>query len=158
MAQLRLQVHQQSINRSISSHLLSIYNFNDEKKESRLHELLTDRDNDTIDEIFASLPELITDETVDVIHLVLNARDDFSTDKSTEAKKECDETLFCNLLQIATFPEEFTISEGKKGSRKRRVERGFDGTFLQSSSKHPRTQAIACNKKNCEVIDLTADD
>uniref|UniRef100_A0A7S3V9M7 ubiquitinyl hydrolase 1 n=1 Tax=Chaetoceros debilis TaxID=122233 RepID=A0A7S3V9M7_9STRA len=158
LAQLRLQVYQQSKNRSISTHLLSIYNFNDEKKESSLHELLTDRDNDAMDEIFTSLPQLITDDTVDVIHLVLNVRDDLSTEKSMEAKKECDESLFSTLFQIATSPKAFTTSEGKKGSRKRSVERGFAGTFLQSSSKHPGTQAITRNKKKCKVIDLTCDD
>ncbi len=136
LAQLRLRVYESSNSKSLSTHALSIFYFVEASKEGVMMELLGEWNERKIDEILASLPFKVTDDPT--ITLVLNTQENEDQIKTSGERKERDDSLFDLLVNMATFSdkgETFTPKNGR--GRRRREERGFAGTFLQSSFNAP---------------------
>ena len=147
LAQMRLRVYEKSENKNISSHQLSVFGFTDDSKGIYI-ELPSEWNERSLDSILSSLPvNLITGSK---LQLILNSRS--SVDQSelgVEDNEECDDSMFDMLLQLATGDES---PQAMKRGKRRRQERGFSGTFLQSSFSIPSV----CESKQNGLVDQSA--
>jgi hypothetical protein len=128
LAQMRLRVYEKSENKNISSHQLSVFGFTDDSKGIYI-ELPSDWNERSLDSILSSLPvNLITGSKMQLILNSRSCRD--QSELGIEENEECDDSMFDMLLQLATGDES---PQATKRGKRRREERGFSGTFLQSS-------------------------
>eukprot|EP00547_Thalassionema_nitzschioides_P017227 CAMPEP_0194242280 /NCGR_PEP_ID=MMETSP0158-20130606/7864_1 /TAXON_ID=33649 /ORGANISM="Thalassionema nitzschioides, Strain L26-B" /LENGTH=673 /DNA_ID=CAMNT_0038977335 /DNA_START=530 /DNA_END=2549 /DNA_ORIENTATION=+ len=155
-AQFRLLVYEKSENKKLSSHRLSIFSFDKSSRQGFLIDLLGERNDHPMHKVLSELPVTVPDETA-VIHVVLSSQ----KINPTQAKRgfasdgDNDESLFDMLLQMATDgqPSAHKLKAPRNG---RREERGFAGTFLQSSlNVHPTT--IARKKHYTDESNLEAE-
>lgn len=132
LAQMRLRIYEKSENKHISRHQLSVFAFSEDSKVFYI-ELLPEWNERSIESILSDLPEsLIKESKLQVILNSLSSKD--QSEFCAEENGECDDTVFDMLLQLATGDESPQVT--KRGKR-RREERGFSGTFLQSSFRIP---------------------
>ncbi len=157
LAQLRLRVYENSNSKSLSTHMLSVFYFVEASQEGVTMELLGEWNEKTMDEVLTSLPLKVVDDPT--ITLVLNTQENNDQIKTSGERKEMDDSLFDLLVHMATSSdkdETFTPKNGR--GRKRREERGFAGTFLQSSFNAPSSttdENIIITDKVEATIDLT---
>ena len=128
LAQMRLRIYEKSENKHISNHQLAVFGFTEDSKVFYI-ELLPEWNERSIESILSDLPvSLLKESKLQVILNSLSSRD--RSEFGAEENGECDDTVFDMLLQLATGDESPQVT--KRGKR-RREERGFSGTFLQSS-------------------------
>lgn len=134
LAQFRLLVYEKSNNKKISSHQLHIFSFDEISRQGIMIELLGEWNERKMQTVLSELPIDVMNGT---IHVVLIAKDS-SLGKKRPPEEDIDdeETVFDMLVQMATNCQSPT-SNTKSSRKRRRQERGFAGTFLQSSFHAP---------------------
>lgn len=141
LAQFRLQIYEKSINKKISTHRLSKFSFDNSSREGIMDELASGWDERQMDSVLSSIPTP-TGTDNGTIHIVLSTHAWTSTDQSPGNGEDNDESIFDSLVQTATDCQ--SPNHNSKGTRKRqREERGFAGTFLQSSFHESEPPAIS---------------
>lgn len=149
LAQLRLLIYEKCNNKRISTHQLWIFWYNAEAQEGMMMELLGIWNERTMGDILKDIPTPIIDQSEIIIALISVACSDHSlncTESKTDTNDE-DETMLDFLVKLAT--QDDCETPGVEGSRrsKRGRERGFAGTFLQSSILSDENEVNAENSK-----------
>lgn len=138
LAQFRLLVYEKSNNKNISSHQLSIFSFDKTSRQGIMIEVLGEWNERHMHSVLSELPVTVTDDKT--IHVVLSSNGETASKKRSTAGDN-DESLFDMLVQMATDCQ--SPAQNPKAPRKRRrQERGFAGTFLQSSFHAPQPPAV----------------
>lgn len=153
LAQIRLQVYEKSENKNLSKHRLSLLGLTDDEKPLDV-ELCHDWDDRSISFILKDLPIHLQSESK--VELILSCKNAKSQDKLSkeENQTENDDSLFDMLVQIATCGDQPQVHT--KRGKKRREERGFSGTFLQSSFQASSSDTKSQNSSSLpHTVDLT---
>jgi hypothetical protein len=134
LAQFRLRIYERSNNKKIATHRLAVFVFNADSQEGTMMEILGSWNELRMEEVLKKFPLLIPFE--DTIHIVLVSIGDADNifKKGTSFDKtdiDDDSALFDVLMHIATGVD--SPNNQNNGKKKRSEERGFAGTFLQSS-------------------------
>jgi len=144
LAQFRLRIYEQSNNIQISTHRLSVFLFNADSQEGTTMEILGSWNELRMEEVLNKFPLAIPFE--ETIHIVLAASNLSKKQMVSDGNDvEDDSTVLDVLAFIATGVESPKKSGKRSDKTKRNHERGFAGTFLQSSF-HQSNQ-------NIEIVD-----
>jgi hypothetical protein len=132
LAQFRLRIYEQSNNIKISTHRLSVFLFNTDSQEGTMMEILGSWNELRMEEVLTKCPLTIPLE--ETIHIVLASSNLSKKQMGSDGNDvEDDSTVLDVLAFIATGVESPKKSGKSSGKKKQNQERGFAGTFLQSS-------------------------
>jgi hypothetical protein len=136
LATLRLQIYEQCINKDLETHTLSLFIFDSTKGEGLNFELKGEWNERLFREILQEIPLPI--ESNDPVLIILNTKSSLGpikkrrrTSKRNAGSDEEESALFDVLVQMSNVAQS-AIGCSRPGKR-RREERGFLGTFLQST-------------------------
>ena len=145
LATFRLQIYEQCINKDIEDHTLFMFVFDSKKGEGLQVELRWEWNERLFCEILQDCPFEI--DVKDTVQVILNTKATIGTNRrcrqSKSTKNQEEAALFDVLLQMSNVAHSSvdTLRPGKR----RREERGFAGTFLQSTAEATQLRAPSIN-------------
>jgi hypothetical protein len=159
LAQLRLLIYEKCNNKRISTQQLWLFWYNVDLREGMMIELLGVWNELTMEEVLKDIPAPIVDQPEIIIALVSACSTHSLNCTETETSIiEEDEVVLDSLVKLAT-QDDCETPGGETGRKsKRGRERGFAGTFLQSSVLSDEQDTNAANSKpsssDAVMIDL----
>ena len=150
LATFRLQIYEQCINKDIEDHTLFVFAFDSTKGEGLHFELRGEWNERLFCEIVQDCPFEI--DPKDTVQVILNTKTNIGskrrrrTSKNTRTQEET--ALFDVLLQMSNLAH--TSVDTLRPGKRRREERGFAGTFLQSTAEKMQPNTISMDNTDTE--------